>query len=111
MGSVLGYTDLTFRLGGVVFGKAEKAHPCNAQWVKIYAGLTPYSMNEVFVGNLRNDGLSELKGVRSSAWVWTGNMDRKSGVKSKPRDELVSKLGFGSYQAFANLQSWVRILP
>jgi hypothetical protein len=74
----------------VVFGKAEKAHPCNAQWVKIYAGLTPHSMNEVFVGNLRNDGQSELKGVRSSAWVWTGNMERKTGIKPKRRDELVS---------------------
>lgn len=86
------------RSGGVVFGKAEKAHPCNAQWVKIYAGPTPHNMNEVFVGNLRNDGLSELKGVRSSAWVWTGDMERKPGAKPKRRDELVRNGSFMSFR-------------
>lgn len=54
-----------------------KAHPCNAQWVKVYAGPSPENLYEVGGGPLQNDTNADKFLLRMRGSVWTGKMERK----------------------------------
>jgi len=49
---------------GIKFGKYEKAHVCNIKKFRIYAGIDPGSLMQVFEGGLRNDSVPETFELR-----------------------------------------------
>lgn len=79
----------------VLFGKAEKSHPCNAQWVKIFAGDHLDRLHPVGGGPLKNDSTAEIKPIRNKSKIWAGKWNRASESKDQVEGSTVSGDWFG----------------